>query len=130
MTDLCFWPATRLVDALRTKEISSREATEAFLAQIDRVNPRVNAVVTLVADHVPDADDLVIERLRAAGVVTMGKTNTPEFAAGSHTFNPVFGHTHNPYALDRSAGAAPEARLRRWRPAWRRWLMATTWVDL
>jgi amidase len=57
-------------------------------------------------DQVPSQDDLVIERLRAAGVVTTGKNNVPEFAAGSHTFNEVFGTTTNPYAPDRSAGGS------------------------
>ncbi|GAA2548383.1 amidase [Pseudonocardia hydrocarbonoxydans] len=60
----------------------------------------------LLADHVPDADELVVERMRRAGAITIGKTNVPEFAAGSHTFNPVFGTTANPYALDRSAGGS------------------------
>ncbi|MBB3051028.1 amidase [Prauserella isguenensis] len=59
-----------------------------------------------LADHVPDSDDLVVERLRAAGAITIGKTNTPEFGAGSHTFNPVFGTTCNPYDLTRSAGGS------------------------
>ena len=60
----------------------------------------------LRADLVPDTDDLVIERLRAAGVVTIGKTNIPEFAAGGHTFNEVFGITRNPYDLDVTAGGS------------------------
>ncbi|HEV7470860.1 MAG TPA: amidase [Pseudonocardia sp.] len=60
----------------------------------------------LLADFVPDADELVIERIRAAGAITLGKTNVPEFAAGSHTFNPVFGATYNPYDLARSAGGS------------------------
>jgi len=51
----------------------------------------------LFADFVPAADDLLIERQRAAGAVSVGKTNTPELGAGSHTFNPVFGPTRNPY---------------------------------
>jgi amidase len=58
------------------------------------------------AESVPDADELLIERLRAAGCVTLGKTNTPEFGAGSHTFNPVFGATRNPWHLGRSAGGS------------------------
>ena len=63
------------------------------------------------AEFVPDTDDLVIERMRAAGVITLGKTNIPEFAAGGHTFNEVFGVTRNPYdrsvtAGDSSGGAA------------------------
>ncbi|WP_046472456.1 amidase [Allosalinactinospora lopnorensis] len=60
----------------------------------------------LYADHVPERDELVVERMRAAGAITIGKTNTPEFAAGSHTFNPVFGTTRNPYDTTRSAGGS------------------------
>lgn len=58
------------------------------------------------AQHVPDADELVVARERAAGAVVVGKTNVPEFAAGSHTFNTVFGTTRNPYAPERSAGGS------------------------
>ncbi|WP_242905484.1 amidase [Actinomadura terrae] len=60
----------------------------------------------IFADHVPDTDELVIERMRAAGAIAVGKTNVPEFAAGSHTFNTVFGLTRNPYDLSRSAGGS------------------------
>ena len=60
----------------------------------------------LFADHVPGADELIVERIRAAGAVTIGKTNVPEFAAGSHTFNPVFGTTLNPVDPARSAGGS------------------------
>lgn len=155
MESLCFRTALELRDLLDRREVSAQEVTQAHLDQIERVNPRVNAVVTLVAeralaaaegvdralaagerlgplrglpvahkdlhdtggirttygsplwaDHVPERDDLVVERIRAAGAITLGKTNTPEFGAGSHTFNPVFGATRNPYALDRSAGGS------------------------
>lgn len=58
------------------------------------------------ADHVPETDDLVIARLRAAGVVATGKSNVPEFGAGSHTFNEVFGTTVNPHDRTRSAGGS------------------------
>jgi amidase len=58
------------------------------------------------ADHVPEADCLLVARLRAAGAIVIGKTNTPEFGVGSHTFNEVFGATRNPWALDRSAGGS------------------------
>ncbi len=61
---------------------------------------------TLLADNVPARDELIVERVRAAGAVTIGKTNVPEFAAGSHTFNRVFGTTVNPYDLGRSAGGS------------------------
>ena len=60
----------------------------------------------LFADHVPDADDLLVERVRGAGVVVIGRTNVPEFAAGSHTFNRVFGTTLNPVDPTRSAGGS------------------------
>ena len=60
----------------------------------------------LYADHVPEADELVVQRIRAAGAVTIGKTNVPEFAAGSHTFNTVFGTTLNPVDPTRSAGGS------------------------
>ncbi|HEX3331048.1 MAG TPA: amidase [Gaiellales bacterium] len=57
-------------------------------------------------DHVPDADELLVTRLRAAGAIMVGKTNTPEWGAGSHTFNPVFGPTRNPWDTSRSAGGS------------------------
>ncbi|MFD1540033.1 amidase [Nonomuraea guangzhouensis] len=60
----------------------------------------------LYADHVPDKDDVIVERLRAAGAILVGKTNTPEFGTGSHTVNEVFGATRNPYDLTRSAGGS------------------------
>lgn len=58
------------------------------------------------ADHVPEHDELVVQRAHAAGAITLAKTNTPEFASGSHTFNPIFGTTYNPYDLGRSAGGS------------------------
>ena len=48
-------------------------------------------------DHVPSEDDLVVQRLKAAGAIVVGKTNTPEFGAGGNTFNAVFGATRNPW---------------------------------
>jgi amidase len=153
--ELCFLPATELAALLRRREVSAREVVRAHLDQIERVNPQVNAIVTLVAeraleearaaddrlaagepvgplhglpmaikdthetagirtthgspilaDHIPERDELVVERVRAAGAIVLGKTNTPEFAAGSHTFNPLFGLTRNPYDLSRSAGGS------------------------
>ena len=155
MTDLCFMTARELRAALGRREVSAREVVQAHLDQIERVNPDVNAVVTLVAEraldsaaaadgraasgadlpvlhglpvahkdvhetagirttygsplranYVPAEDELVIERMRAAGVITIGKTNVPEFGAGSHTFNRVFGVTRNPYDHGRSAGGS------------------------
>ena len=57
-------------------------------------------------DFVPDEDALFVERLKSAGAIVIGKTNTPEFGAGSHTFNPVFGVTRNPYDLTRTCGGS------------------------
>ncbi|NEM08030.1 amidase [Geodermatophilus normandii] len=153
--DLCLRPATELAALVRAKEVSARELLEAHLARIDRIDPQVNAIVTLDAegaraaadaadaalaageevgplhglpvahkdthatggmrttwgsplhaDTVPARDELVVERLRLAGAVRVGKTNVPEFAAGSHTFNPVFGATHNPWRHGLSAGGS------------------------
>lgn len=61
---------------------------------------------TLFEDNIPDFDDLFVTRIREAGAIIIGKTNTPEFGAGSHTFNKVFGITRNPYNTDRSAGGS------------------------
>ena len=154
-SELCFLTARELGRRIRGKEVSCVEVMEAHLAQIDRVNPQVNAIVTylperglegaraadeaiakgadigplhglpiahkdivptkgirttwgspIYADHVPDVDGLIVERLRAAGAITIGKTNTPEFAAGSQTFNPVFGETLNPYDLSKTCGGS------------------------
>jgi amidase len=57
-------------------------------------------------DHVPDIDALVVERAREAGAISLGKTNTPEFGAGSQTFNPIFGRTSNPYDLTKTCGGS------------------------
>jgi amidase len=153
--DLCTRPATELAALLRARDISARELLEAHLDRIDRLNPGINAVVTLDAEGaraaadaadaalaagdpvgplhglpvahkdthatggmrttwgsplhtgtVPLRDELVVARLRQAGAIRVGKTNVPEFAAGSHTFNPVFGVTHNPYRHGLSAGGS------------------------
>ena len=58
------------------------------------------------ADHVPVADDLVAARMRAAGAIFTAKTNVPEWGQGSHSFNPIYGVTRNPYDLTRSAGGS------------------------
>jgi len=60
----------------------------------------------LFAERVPERDELIVERIRGAGAVTLGRTNVPEFAAGSHTFNRVFGTTLNPVDPTRSAGGS------------------------
>lgn len=152
---LCFTSALEQARLIRTKKLSARELLAAHLRRIERINPKVNAIVTLVAerataaaaqaderqarnetlgplhglpaahkdlvetrgirttfgsplfrDYVPTEDDLLIERLRQAGAITIGKTNTPEFGAGSQTFNPVFGATRNPYDLTKTCGGS------------------------
>jgi amidase len=60
----------------------------------------------LFESHVPDEDALVVQRLRAAGAIVIGKTNTPEFAFGPNTVNAVFGATRNPWNLTRTAGGS------------------------
>jgi amidase len=57
-------------------------------------------------DFVPDHDGLIVERLKEAGAIKIGKTNTPEFGAGSQTFNPVFGETLNPYDITKTCGGS------------------------
>src|SRR5712691_543899 len=154
-SDLCFLTATELARRIRVRDVSVTEVVQAHLAQVERVNPKVNAIVTFTAesaladartkdaalargevagplfglpvahkdlvptrgirttfgstiyrDHVPDQDALLVERLRAAGAVTIGKTNTPEFGAGSQTFNEVFGRTLNPYDPTKTCGGS------------------------
>jgi len=60
----------------------------------------------LYAEHLPEQDALVVQRLRAADAIILGKTNTPEFAAGGNTWNDVFGRTRNPWNPDKSAGGS------------------------
>jgi len=57
-------------------------------------------------DFVPEDDGLIVERLKNAGAITIGKTNTPEFGAGSQTFNEVFGETLNPYETSKTCGGS------------------------
>ena len=151
MTDLVFKPAKTLARLLRTRKLSRVEVVRAFIAQIERVNPKVNAIVTFLPeqalkeakaldrrkshaplaglpiaykdlvptkgirttfgsliykDNLPEEDALIVKRLMAAGAITLGKTNTPEFGAGSNTFNKVFGATRNPYDLSRTSGGS------------------------
>jgi amidase len=140
---------------IRAKKLSARETLAEHLKQIKRINPKVNAIVTLAPDlaagaaarademqarngemgplhglpvahkdlletrgirttfgsplykdYIPAEDDIVVERMRRAGAITIGKTNTPEFGAGSQTFNRVFGATRNPYDLTKTCGGS------------------------
>ena len=153
--NICFLPATELARRIRERDLSATEVMDAHLSQIERVNPKVNAIVTLLPeqamdaaraaddelargdeagplhglpvahkdlvptkgvrttfgskvykDHIPDHDALIVERLRDAGAILVGKTNTPEFGAGSQTFNEVFGETLNPYDTTKTCGGS------------------------
>jgi amidase len=153
--DLCFFSARELARLIRSREVSAVEVMDAHLRQIERVNPAVNAIVTLSPDRavagakaadaalargaacgplhglpiahkdllptkgirttqgspifqdvVPDQNALIVERLQQGGAITIGKTNVPEFGAGSQTFNPVFGATLNPYDTTKTCGGS------------------------
>jgi amidase len=154
--DLCFTPATELHRLYRSRKTSPLEVMQAVLARVDAVNPRLNAIVTLVRDsalkeaktataalkrkgaklgplhgvpvtikdlthtkgirttwgskvfehYVPEEDSLIVERLKSAGAIVLGKTNTPEFGAGGNTFNSVFGATRNPWNPDLTCGGS------------------------
>ena len=152
---ICKLSAVELARLIRARELSARDVVGAHLTQIDRVNPGVNAIVTVIAeqalgradradeaqargeaigplhglpiahkdlqptkgirttfgspiygDFVPAEDSLLVERLRHAGAICVGKTNTPEFGAGSQTFNPVFGATVNPHDRTKTCGGS------------------------
>jgi len=147
--------AIELAARLARRDVSAREVMSAHLGQIERINPKVNAIVTLLPeraiaaaatadeaimrdgpvgvlhglpvahkdlvdtagirttygspfyrDNVPIRDAPIVTRMRAAGAITVGKTNTPEFGAGSQTFNTVFGATRNPYDLTKTCGGS------------------------
>ena len=61
---------------------------------------------TLFREHVPSTNDYIIDRMQQAGAISIGKTNVPEFGAGSHTFNRVFGPTKNPFDMERTCGGS------------------------
>ncbi len=154
-SDICSLTAVQMAALIRRKKLSAREVMTAHLKQIERINPKVNAIVTLVSeqatqnarradeaqargaslgplhglpvahkdlvetagirttfgspifkDNVPAQDAILVERIKNAGAITVGKTNTPEFGAGSQTFNPVFGATRNPYDLTKTCGGS------------------------
>jgi amidase len=72
----------------------------------DTAGVRTTYGSVLFADNIPERDALIVSRMSGAGAISLGKTNTPEFGAGSHTVNQVFGATRNPYDLTRSAGGS------------------------
>jgi len=155
LDELCALSASELAARIRRKDVSARDVMTAHLARIERLNPKVNAIVTLVPeramadaahadeltargsqlgvlhglpiahkdlvdtagirttrgslfyrDHIPDRDAVIVTRIRAAGAITCGKTNTPEFGAASQTFNRVFGPTRNPYDTTKTCGGS------------------------
>jgi amidase len=154
-SSICFLSAIEMARQIRAKKLSAREALAAHMKQIERVNPKVNAIVTLVPemavaaaakademqahnetlkplhglpvahkdlletrgirttfgsplfkDYVPTEDNIVVARMRRAGAIAVGKTNVPEFGAGSQTFNTIFGATRNPYDLSKTCGGS------------------------
>lgn len=139
---------------IRTRAISPVELVEAHLNRIERINPQLNAIVTLAPDaldraraaesalaagreigplhgvpltvkdtietkdlrttsgsrllaaNISERDAAVVARLKAAGAIILGKTNTPEMAAYYESDNPVFNHTNNPYDLSKTSGGS------------------------
>ena len=73
---------------------------------VDTAGIRTTLGSPFYRDNVPTRDALIVTRMRAAGAITVGKTNTPEFGAGSQTFNTVFGATRNPYDLTKTCGGS------------------------
>ena len=73
---------------------------------VDTAGIRTTRGSPFYRDHVPTRDALIVTRMRAAGAITLGKTNTPEFGAGSQTFNAVFGATRNPYDVSKTCGGS------------------------
>jgi len=152
MSDPTSLDAVELSQRLAARDLSCVEVMTAFLDRIERINPAINAIVSLrpreallaqardaeaaeaigplhgvpfavkdlvettglrtthgsplFADHMAEVDDLLAARIRGAGAILIGKTNTPEFGLGSHTFNPVHGVTRNPFDLSRTAGGS------------------------
>ncbi|PYB69704.1 amidase [Rhizobium wuzhouense] len=156
MTDPTRLGAAALSVSLRSGALSAEGVMRDYLARIERLNPRINALISLRSneellaearlldreraagtirgalhgvpiaikdlseakgirctygsplyrDFVPDFDDIQVERIRAAGAIVIGKTNTPEWGFGSHSYNPVFGVTRNPYDPAQSAGGS------------------------
>lgn len=155
MNQLIYVSATKLAKAIRTKEISSREAVDVYLRRINEVNPKLNAVVQLSAEtaraqalkadkalahgdilgplhgvpmtlkdsfdtvgivstggtkgrasFIPLHDATAMTRLRAAGAILLGKTNTSELTLSYQTSNLIYGQTNNPYDPSRTSGGS------------------------
>jgi amidase len=156
MAEIINLDAVALSRAIKAKQISCVEVMKAYLDQIERLNPRVNAIVSLrpredllkeAADRdvqiargehlgwmhgfphavkdleptrgirttmgsplfknfFPRDDSILVERIRRAGAIIIGKTNVPEFGLGSQTYNPVFGTTLNAYDQSKTCGGS------------------------
>ncbi len=152
--DLCYMPATEMLARFRDRSLSPVEVTTAILAQIDAVDPAINAYVTVTGDlameqakqaeqswhagiagdllgvpisikdltatkgirttkgsklyehWIPDSDAVFVERVKHAGSVMLGKTNSPEFGWKGESTNLVSGMTRNPWNLERTAGGS------------------------
>jgi amidase len=155
-SDIVLMDGAALSVAIKSRQVSCVEVMNAYLDHIDRLNPKVNAIVSLqprdgllaqarvrdaelvrgewlgwmhgfphavkdltpvkglpftrgsviFKDCIAPADAIVVERIKAAGAIIIGKTNTPEFGLGSQTHNPVFGTTVNPYDLGKTSGGS------------------------
>jgi amidase len=104
-------PRETLLDAARTADETPRNGWLHGIPVAVKDLANVKGLATswgspLFKDFIAPEDDLVISRMRDAGAIFIGKTNTPEFGLGSHTFNPVHGATGNPYDTGRSAGGS------------------------
>src|ERR1700724_407620 len=115
MTDLHFRSAKQLASEIRRRKVGCLEALDAFLARVDRFNPKLNAIVVTDVDgarrRAQQADGaprnaLAVDRLLAAGVVLFGKTNVPAWLADYQSYNDVYGTTNNPWDLTRSPGGS------------------------
>ncbi len=155
-SDVVELDAVMLAHLIAQRDVSCREVMTATLVQISRLNPIVNAIVSLqdpdrllaeaderddqlrrgqrmgwmhgfpqapkdlaytagivttqgsplFRDHVPTEDSIVVERARRSGAIMIGKTNTPEFGLGGHTYNTVFGRTGNAFDPSKCAGGS------------------------
>ncbi|MES2529565.1 MAG: amidase [Pseudomonadota bacterium] len=156
ISDIVSATATDLSHAIHARDVSCVEVMDAYLAQIDRLNPVVNAIVAreapesllaiakerdrqlaagqslgplhgfpqapkdimpvagmvttkgsrLLKDQVTTTDAVIFERMRAGGAIFVGRTNTPEFGLGGHTYNAVYGSTRNAFDPTKSAGGS------------------------
>jgi amidase len=156
MDEIVTLDAVALANAIKSRQVLCVEVMEAYLDQIDRMNPRVNAIVSLrpreillaqaqaldeqlargeylgwmhglphavkdleptagirttlgsplFRDFIPKTDSIIVERIKRAGAIIIGKTNVPEFGMGSQTYNPVFGTTLNAYDQTKTSGGS------------------------